>query len=876
MRISIAVFGISTLVSAVQGALLGFDYGQEFSKAMLVSPHAPLELVLTADSKRKDVSGLALKSWKSDIERIYGSGVHSAQVKNPKSALLHVKSLLGKTIDEHFSLYHKAHPGVVFSSTQRDSVAIKSLDHAYPVEEILAMNLDETITRANAMLLRDKSAMDTVDSIAITVPEFFTQNQRLALSAAAELPRNIKAHLVNDGMTVAIDFALKQRNFPAGEKHHYVFYDMGSGSTRASLISIEQPKNLSEPLIVEFNGYGYDNGLGGTQFTQNIAELIKNKFLEQHQGIRTETLEMDARALVRIHQAAEKAKLILSANADASVNIESLHADVDFKATITRQEFEDFSEDLTSRITLPILNALDNQFFSTQISLKDIKSLILTGGSTRTPMVQRQLADYFGDELIAKNVNADESSVNGVTIRGIQLFKSFQTKALNVVDRSIFSYSAAFNDSGLPVELFERGSEYPNRTSYLISPQMNVSSFSIDLQENGEIFKSHLVDTEPIAQKFSEEACPYGIAYNATFSLSQDRLFDLDIVEAICVQNSKSASGLIQKLFAGSNPEENNYVTEDDKSKDKTNDKIKRLKTKEVYSQLKPITPVERLVLKDHMEDMNERDAKRLEIQEKINALESTLYETRSYLEEEDVISNGPQQEVEALNELVNAYLEWLDYESDDASIKDLTERSRKVSSLKERIELYVDSVDEPLNLSQFSQFYANGTDLIRQLEEYRSTENTTLEALRESFAEVDLDVVKEFKKLKAPRHLSLPGYKIKDAVRDMENALGDVNKILNDDTFSAATRENLFALKLQFDSCFTELNRCLELEQSIQKFKLNELVSLFSRRQRVIKKREERRKNQESSILEKDSNSTLTHSSQESSTTTPLEHDEL
>ncbi|SCU83077.1 LAME_0C03884g1_1 [Lachancea meyersii CBS 8951] len=873
MRLSVWISGVLAIVSVTQGALLGLDYGHEFSKAMLVSPHAPLELVLTADSKRKDVSGLVLKSWKSDVERVFGSGVDSAQVKTPNGALLHVKALLGKKIDDQFNAYHRAHPGVAFEGTERDSVALKSLGGVYPVEEVVGMNLDETIGRANAMLLHEKSAMDKVDSVAIAIPEYFTQDQRMALLAGAQLPRNVKTVLVNDGLTVAINFALKQRDFPAGEKKHFVFYDMGSGSTRASLVSIEQPTNLSEPLVVEFNGYGFDAGLGGSQLTQNVADLLKNKFLEHHPTVRTEELENDARALVRIHQAAEKGKLILSANADASVNIESLHQDIDFKTTITRQEFEQFSEDLNSRIITPVLGALENQFGDSAVTLGDIESLILTGGATRTPLVQKQLSEYFGDELIAKNVNADESSVEGTTIRGIQLFKTFQTKALDVIDRSIFTYSAVFNESGTPLEVFAAGSQYPNVTSYLTPPVTNITNFSIDLREEGKIFKTHTIDTQPITKKFQAEMCPHGVAYNVTLSLSQDRLFDIDGVEAICVNNSNTAAGVFKKLLSGFETNDDEASSEGEESS--RGDKIKRLKTVESFPHLKPMSTKESFTLRSHMEDLNDRDAKRLKVQELLNVLESALYDARNYLEEDDVASGGPSEEVSSLATLVDEYLEWLDGQADDTTPGELTKRIKTITSLKGKIALYLDSADEPLDANHFAQMYSNGSELVRQLEKNRLMENETLEALRESFALLELDVVKEFKKLRAPRHLSPPKHKYKDVMKRMETALANVNKFQDLKSFDDVSREKLFELKLQFDSSFEDLSKWLEFEQSAQNFRLNELGSLYGRRQRVIKKREER-KNQASHSLDENFNSTTSGEQESSSTSTPLEHDEL
>ncbi|CUS22269.1 LAQU0S05e01574g1_1 [Lachancea quebecensis] len=858
MKLSTFIGALSVLGSIASGALLGFDAGQEFSKAMLVSPHAPLELVLTPDSKRKDVSGLAVKPWKNDIERVYGSSVDSAHVRAPEGALLHIKPLLGKQEEEDLTYYHKSHPGVTFAPTERGSISLKCFGHEYPVEQVLAMNLDETIGRANK-LLAEKNSLDVVDSLAITVPEFFNQDQRLALKSAAELPHGVKAQLVNDGMSVAIDFALKQRDFPPGEREHFIFYDMGSGSTRASLFAIEQPLNKSEPLMIEFGGYGFDATLGGTKFTQNVAELLKNKFLEQNPAIRTEQLNRNARSLVRIHQAAEKAKLVLSANIDASVSIESLYKDIDFKAVITRQEFEDFSEDLTGRIIRPIEDALKNQFFESPIDITNLKSLVLTGGSTRTPIVQKQLMHYLGSDLIARNVNADESSVNGVTIRGIQLFKSFQTKAIDILDRSIFSYGIVVNESATPIEIFPRGSQYPNKTSFLIPPTNYTSEFSIDLKENGLTFKKHIIETSPIQEKFSEEACPQGVAFNATFTLSQERFFDLESIEAICLHNSKNSTGLFKKFFSGGASRQEQEALGKGSISDVAPHKVKLLKTSEKFAHVSPMSNREKLRVRQHIDDLNKKDEMRLKSQELVNALESILYSTRAFLEQDDVAADGPKQDIESLSEYVATNLEWLDYESDEASVADLMEKINHISSLKDKIELYLMSSGEPLNFEQFSELHANGSELIQQFKGIEATANVTLEALEDNFSEIGLDVVKEYKKLKAPRHLSLSNYKLKDKIEAFEKTLADISSLLSAQNLDSYDREELFELKLIFDSSFSDLVKCLELEQAVQNFKMNELASLHSRRLRVLKKREDRKRSQESSSSLNAANSTFT-----------------
>lgn len=309
------------------------------------------------------------------------------------------------------------------------------------------------------------------------------------------------------------------------------------------------------------------------------------------------------------------------------------------------------------------------------------------------------------------------------------------------------------------------------------------------------------------------------------------------------------------------------------------------LKTSESFTHVGPMSITEKLRVRQHIDDLNQKDKMRLQTQELLNALESILYSTRAFLEQEEVIAGGPRQDIDSLSEYVTDNLEWLDYESDEASVAELMEKIDHISSLKDKIELYLMSSGEPLSFEQFSELHTNGSGLVQELRGIEVTANATLEALKDAFSEIGLDVAKEFKKLKAPRHLSSPNYKLKDKIEAFEKHLADISSLLSAQDFDSFSREELFELKLIFDSSFDDLRKRLELEQAIQNFKMNELASLHSRRLRVLKKREERRKSQESSTSLNASNSTLTSTTTESTKSEEetskaeefmIDHDEL
>ncbi|GME90726.1 unnamed protein product [Ambrosiozyma monospora] len=156
MRLSTITSILTIILLPVYGALLGIDLGQEFVKSVLVAPKVPFDIILTTDTKRKDVSGLSmtkLSNSQHDMFRNFGSHALSACVRQPSSCLIHLKSLLGKSVqDAETTQYSKNHAGVklVPSVPDRDTVSFEIDGTAYPVEEVLAMTFENIKGRAEA------------------------------------------------------------------------------------------------------------------------------------------------------------------------------------------------------------------------------------------------------------------------------------------------------------------------------------------------------------------------------------------------------------------------------------------------------------------------------------------------------------------------------------------------------------------------------------------------------------------------------------------------------------------------------------------------------------------------------------------------------
>ncbi|CCF57399.1 hypothetical protein KAFR_0C04080 [Kazachstania africana CBS 2517] len=816
-------------ISSVFAAVLGIDYGQQNIKAMVVSPQAPLEMVLTPESKRKDISGLAIKSLgdNGDIERFYGSAVGSISTRFPQYSLLHLRPLLGKTIDdtEVIDLYLKEHPGVNITKTSRNSLAIDVDGVEYPIEELVAMNIQELASRANALLKeKDSKTRDFVEQFTISIPEYYNQNQRNALLDVGTLLENSEGtFLINDGISVAINYALNIRDFEPGLSHYYVIYDMGSGSTKATLIRIEQPLNETKPLQIEVGGYGYDSNLGGTIITLEVADMIEDTLLEKYPKINRKDLQSDLRAKAKIIQAAEKAKLVLTVNAESSVSIESVIADLDFRSVVTKEELEKRLSRFSSNIVNPLNQALDDQFWDEDITISQLNGILLTGGSTRVPYVQQTLLDIVDEDKLLKSVNADESTVNGVTVRGIKLFEAFKTKPLNVTERSFYAYSVSVDGSSDRECVFNAGDVFPATSSMFVPVEDNEDGLSLALYENDEIINELAIDE---LKTFDAKDCPYGFAYNVTFQLTPMRTFIVDSVQGLCLQIEKEMEGASE------------VVT--------NNTKLNTIAYPS-YSESNPtitaLTSKERLVYANRLKELNLQDKKRFQLQEAKNLLEGTLYDTRNFITEEEVVTNGPATQLSTLSNLVEKYLEWLEDEADDASKSDINKRRKEIISLRDKIEVYLSAVGEPLDMEQFEGLLKNATVLSEKYVKENDTLEDAFAQLEEKIPSTILDVRKEYENIQLPSSMSKTIADWEGTLNMLNDAIASIQKLVGSSSFEKLDREELYEMKRGFESIIQIAEEKLTARMSAHEYRVREVNSLHQKKLRAQRRKAEKEK---------------------------------
>ena len=470
--LSLVVLTIFSTISSAATAVLGIDIGTEYIKVGVIKHGAPKDIILTKDSRRKEASTLAFKPSTSGHgefpERLYGADAVALSARFPGDVYPNLKSLLGARYgSEVQSTYSNNYPGLKLEGVERDgsgfaAIGIRSetLGTAQPpflVEELLAMELKNVLANAKAAVPKGMTAKDAV----ITYPAFYTADEKRAVEFAAQLAGVRVLGLMTDGAAVAVDYGAS-RSFPGGEEsggkpEFHVIYDMGAGSTTATVVKYSSRdvkdvgkfnKTVQEVQVV---GIGWDRTLGGDLFNQVIVEDIVSKFVEskkaQALNIQASQVRQHGRTMAKIWKESERMRQMLSANTETAATFEGLfHEDAAFKYKLTRSEFETLSMNFADRTRAPLIQALE----AAKISVEGIESIILHGGATRTPFVQKQLeATAGGSEKVRTNVNADESACLGAALRAALISPAFRiTKDLRIQDFPGYAAGLKWNSDG--------------------------------------------------------------------------------------------------------------------------------------------------------------------------------------------------------------------------------------------------------------------------------------------------------------------------------------------------------------------------------------------------------------------------------------------
>ena len=418
--------------------ILGIDLGTTNS-AMAVMEGSEPEILVNAEGDRTTPS---VEGFRKDGERVVGKAAKNQAVTNPENTVASVKRFIGRsygeTAEERKTVSYKVEQG-------KDGRAVIDIDgKAYTPEEISAMVLQKLKNDA------EKQVGQPITQAVITVPAYFNDAQRQATKDAGKIAGLEVLRIINEPTAAALAYGLDK----VDHDEKILVFDLGGGTFDVSVLELGDG-------VFEVASTAGDNHLGGDDWDQRIIDWLADKF-QNDTGI---DLRKDKMALQRLKEAAEKAKMELSATTQTNINLPFITADASgpkhLDYTLTRAEFQRITKDLLDRCKKPVEQALKDA----GLTKGEIDEVILVGGSTRMPAVQELVKDLTG-KTPNMSVNPDEVVAMGAAVQGGVLAGDVQ--GILLLDVTPLSRGVE-TMGGVMTKMIERNTTIPTRKTEIYS-----------------------------------------------------------------------------------------------------------------------------------------------------------------------------------------------------------------------------------------------------------------------------------------------------------------------------------------------------------------------------------------------------------------------